>query len=91
MSKFIPNKENLWAALMFCFHLKKTAAESLRLLREAYGEHAPSKIRVDDGFGVSNVLTSIQDTKADKEHGKSVNRRCGLQALLDEDDLLTQK
>ena len=27
----------------FCFHLKKTAAESFRLLREAYGEHAPSR------------------------------------------------
>ena len=29
--------------LNFCFHLKKTAAESYRLLREAYGEHTPSQ------------------------------------------------
>ena len=27
----------------FCFHLKKTAAELYRLLREAYGERAPSQ------------------------------------------------
>jgi len=26
-----------------CFHLKKTAVESYRLLGEAYGEHAPSQ------------------------------------------------
>ena len=29
--------------LIFCFHLKTTAAESYRLLGEAYGEHAPSQ------------------------------------------------
>ena len=43
MLKFIPNKKHLWTALIFCFHLKKTAAESYRLLREAHGEHAPSQ------------------------------------------------
>ena len=36
MSKFIPNKEHSRAAIIFCFHSKKTAAESYRLLREAY-------------------------------------------------------
>ena len=41
VSKFIPNKGQSRIALIFCFHLKKTAAESYRLLREAYGEHAP--------------------------------------------------
>ena len=28
------------------------------------------KIRVNDGFGVSKVVTSPQDKKTDKEHGK---------------------
>ena len=28
------------------------------------------KIRVFDGFGVSKVVTSTQDKKEDKEHGK---------------------
>lgn len=43
MSKFVPTKRNLREALLFCFHLKKTAAESHRLLQEAYGEHALSE------------------------------------------------
>ena len=43
MSKFILNKEHLWAELIFCFHLKKTAAESYRLLREVYGEYVLSQ------------------------------------------------
>jgi len=42
MTKFVPNKEHLRIALIFCFHLKKTAAESYRLLEEAYGEYTPS-------------------------------------------------
>jgi len=40
--KFVPNKEHSRTALIFCFHLKKTA-ESYRLLGEAYDEHAPSQ------------------------------------------------
>jgi len=46
MSKFVPNREHSRTALIFCFHLKKTAAESYRLLGEAYGEHAPSQKNV---------------------------------------------
>ena len=40
MSKFILNKDYSQTALIFCFHVKKTATESYRLLREAYGECA---------------------------------------------------
>ena len=43
MSKFISNKEHSWAALIFCFDLKKTAAESYRLLREVCGEYVLSQ------------------------------------------------
>ena len=43
MTKFVPNKEHSWTALIFCFHLKKIAAESYRLLGEAYGEHTLSQ------------------------------------------------
>ena len=38
MTKFVPNKEYSRITLIFCFHLKKTAVESYRLLGEAYGE-----------------------------------------------------
>jgi len=40
MSNFVPGNYDLRTALIFCSHLKKTAAESHRMLVEAYGEHA---------------------------------------------------
>lgn len=42
MSTFVPSKTNLREALLFCFHLKKKAAEAHRLVCEAYGDYAPS-------------------------------------------------
>ena len=87
MSKFIP-KEHSRIVLIFCFHLKKTAAESYRLLREAYGEHAPSKIRVNDGFGVLKVVTSMLQTR-NTENRQKRYEDVELQALLDEDDSQT--
>ena len=36
-------KEHLWKVLIHYFILKKSAAESYCILREAYGEHAPSQ------------------------------------------------
>ena len=54
---------------LFC-HLKKTVAESYRLLREPYGEHAPSQDTVNDGFGVLKMVTSTQGKKEHKIHGK---------------------
>ena len=42
MSTFVPAKQYLREALLFCFNLKKSAAEGYRLLCEAYGEHALS-------------------------------------------------
>jgi len=40
MSNFVPGNYDL---RIFCYHLKKTAAESHRMLVEAYGEHALDK------------------------------------------------
>ena len=40
MDTFVPKKQHLREALLFCFNLKKKAAESHSLLVEAYGEHA---------------------------------------------------
>lgn len=42
MSNFVPPKRHFREALLFCFHLKKSAAESHRMLSEAYGEYTPS-------------------------------------------------
>jgi len=43
MSNFVPANYDLRTALIFCYHLKKTAAESHRMLVGAYGEHAKSQ------------------------------------------------
>ncbi|KYN14592.1 28S ribosomal protein S15, mitochondrial [Trachymyrmex cornetzi] len=43
MSNFVPGNYDLRTAMIFCYHLKKTAAESHRMLIEAYGEHALGK------------------------------------------------
>lgn len=51
MSDFVPKKEHLREALHFCFHLKKSAAESYRLLVETYKEHALSEITYKNWFG----------------------------------------
>ena len=40
---FVPTNYDLRTALVFCYHLKKTAAESNRMLVEAYNEHALGK------------------------------------------------
>ena len=87
--KFVPNKEHSRTALIFCFHLKKTAAESYRLLGKAYGEHAPSQKMCEGWF----QRFKIGDFDvADKEHGKLPKKYedVELQALL-EDDSQTQK
>jgi len=83
MTKFVLNKEHSRIALIFCFHLKKTAAESYRLFGEAYGEHAPSQKTCERWF----QRFKIGDFDvADKEHGKPPKKYVELQALLDEDD-----
>ena len=42
MSTFVPTKKHLREALLFCFNLKKSAAEGYRLLCKAYGKHVSS-------------------------------------------------
>jgi len=90
MTKFVPNKEHSRTALIFCFHLKKTAAKSYRLLGEAYDEHAPSQKTCERWF--QHFKIGDFDV-ADKEYGKPPKKYedVELQALLDEDNLQTQK
>ena len=51
------------------------------------------KTRMNDGFGVSKVVTSTQDKNEDKERGKPPRKfeDVELQTLLDQDDSQTQK
>ena len=50
MSNFVPTNYDLLTALVFCYHLKKTAAEPHRVLVEAYGEHALGKTQCFEWF-----------------------------------------
>ena len=43
ISNFVPETDDLLQALIFCFHLKKSAAESHRMIVGAYGDHALSE------------------------------------------------
>ena len=69
--------------------MKKTAAKSYRLLREAYGEHAPSQNMCERWF--RSFKSGDFDTK--QETWKTTNKfeDVELQASLDEDDSQTQK
>ena len=50
MSSFVHTNYDLRTALVFCYHLKKTAAESHRMLVQAYGEHALGKTQCFEWF-----------------------------------------
>ena len=74
-------------ALLFCFNLKKSAAESHRMLVEAYGDNVLScrdwfRRFNDDNFDLSDKKRENRSRKVED---------CQLQALLDEDDTQSQK
>ena len=48
--KFEPTKRNLRKAMLFCFHLKKSAAGHHRLLVEAYGNYTLTVQAVENWF-----------------------------------------
>ena len=90
MSSFVPTNYDLRTALVFCYHLKKTAAESHRMLVEAYGEHALGKTQCFEWF--KKFKSGAFDVR-NEERGKPPKKFTDneLQALLDEDDTQTQQ
>ena len=50
MSNFMSGNYDLRTALIFCYYLKKTAAESHQMLVEAYGEHGLGKSQCFEWF-----------------------------------------
>lgn len=89
MSNFVPKKQHFPQALIFCFHLKKTAAEAHRMLVEAYGEHAPSERTCERWF---SRFKSGDFSTEDKERPGQPKKfeDAELEALLDEDSSQTQ-
>ena len=50
MPSFLLKKKHMREALLFCFNLKKSAAESYRMLVETYGNNAFSETTCRDWF-----------------------------------------
>ena len=90
MSNFVPGNYDLRTALIFCYHLKKTAAESHRMLVEAYSEHALGKSQCFEWF---KKFRSGNFDARNEERGRPPKKfqDSELQALLDEDDAQTQQ
>jgi len=77
-------------ALLFCFNLKKSAAESHQMLVEAYGDNALSETTCRNWFRrFNNDNFDLTDKKRENRPRKIED--CQLQALLDEDDTQSQK
>jgi len=77
-------------ALFFCFNLKKSAAESHRMLVEVYGDNALSETTCRNWFRQFNDDNfDLSDKKRENRPRKVED--CQLQALLDEDDIQSQK
>lgn len=90
MSNFVPENIHLPTSLLFCFKLKKTAAESHRMLIEAYGEHALGETQCKEWF---RKFRSGDFDVRNEERGRPPKKfeDAELQALLDEDGGQTQK
>jgi len=75
-------------ALLFCFNLKKSAADSHRMLVEVYGDNALSETTCRDWFRRFNDDNfDLSDKKRENRPRKVED--CQLQALLD--DIQSQK
>ena len=90
MSNFVPEKVFLLGVLLYYFNMKKTAAESYRILVKVYGEHDLAErtcqkwfARFKSGdFGLEDEERRGQPKKFEDEE---------LEALLDEDCCQTQE
>ena len=89
MSSFFAKKKHMREALLFCFNLKKSAAESHRMLVEAYGDNALSETTCRDWFRRFNDDNfDLSDKKRENRPRKVED--CQLQALLNEDDTIAK-
>jgi len=90
MAQIVPTNYDVQTALIFSYHLKKTAAESHRMLVEAYGDHARGKSQCYAWF--TKFKSGDFDVR-NKERGRPPKEFADseLQALLDEDDAQTQQ
>jgi hypothetical protein len=88
MSHFEPEKHHLREALLFCFRVKKNAAESDRLPVEAYGEHALSEQTCREWFRRFKTGDFVVHDKARSGQPKKFEDE-ELEASLDQDPCQT--
>ena len=80
----------MWEVLIHYFILKKSAAESYHIFREAYGEHAPYQHTCEHWFKCfKGDDFYVKDKERPGQLKKFEDQQ--LQALLDEDACQTQK
>ena len=90
MSNFVSEKVFLRGVLLHYFNMKKTAAESHRILVEVYGEHALAERTSQKWFSrYKSGDFSLEDEKRPGQPKKFEDEK--LEALLDEDCCQTQE
>ena len=90
MSVFEPDSRNLREVLIFCFHLKKTAAEAHRMLSSTYSEAALSERTCREWFQrFKNGDFDVEDRKGDEK--EKIFEVSELEALLAEDSCQMQE
>ncbi|GFT77419.1 mariner Mos1 transposase [Trichonephila clavipes] len=90
MSAYEPNSRHLREVLIFCFNMKKSAAEANRMLSNTYGEAAISKRTCREWF----QRFKNGDFDVEEKHGggrEKVFEDAELEALLDQDSCKTQQ
>ncbi|GFX70146.1 mariner Mos1 transposase [Trichonephila clavipes] len=90
MSAYEPNSRHLREVLIFCFNMKKSAAEAHRMLSNTYGEAAISERTCREWF----QRFKNGDFEVEDQHGggrEKVFEDAELEALLDQDSCQTQQ
>ena len=92
MSVFEPNSRHLREVLIFCFHLKKTAAKAHRMLSSStYGEGAAALSEITCREWFQRFKSGDFDVKDRQGSGKEIIfEDSKLEALLAEDSYQTQ-
>ena len=84
MSNFVPEKVFLRRVLLHYFNMKKTAAESHRILAEVYGEHAVAERMCQKWFArFKSGDFGLEDEERPRQRKRFQDKE--LEALLDED------
>ena len=90
MSSFEPNKRHLRELFIYFFNLKKSVAETHRLLVETYGEAALCERNFHEWFQkFKNAKFDIEDKE--RSGRPKVYEDAELEALLDHDSCQTQQ